>query len=78
MFQFACRQNNHMVRPWIPNELEKKCLSHMDAPDSWKILRREKPEDERVLPWSYFVQILRINFTLFIAIMVALFLGWSS
>jgi hypothetical protein len=57
----------------MPSDLERKCLSHLDAPDSWSILRREKPEQMQVLPWSYFRRVFGFNFLLFGGILTAIF-----
>lgn len=63
-----------MSKTWLPSELERKCLSHLDAPGGWGILRREEPPQDQVLPWSYFRRIFGFNLALFGGILTALFL----
>lgn len=63
-----------MGKTWMPSELERKCLSHLDAPGSWQVLRRAEPERDQVLPWSYFQRVFGFNLLLFGGILTAIFL----
>lgn len=63
-----------MSKSWLPSELERKCLSHLDAPGSWGVLRREEPAQDQVLPWNYFRRVFGFNLVLFGPILIGLFL----
>ena len=64
-----------MSQPWIPSDIEKKCLTHLDAPNAWTLLRRDPPNQEDILPWTYFSRVFVFNFPIFATILTAIFLG---
>ncbi len=62
-----------MSRVWSPNPMERKCLEHLDASGSWRILNYERPDEAEVLSWRPFGRIFAFNFVLFAAILALLF-----
>lgn len=64
-----------MSRIWRPNQLERKCLEHLDAPGAWEILKAERPSEDEILSWRPFRRIFAFNFVLFGVLLTALFLG---
>jgi hypothetical protein len=63
---------------WIPTPLEQKCLRHLDEPENWTILRRERPDSREVLPWAPFRRIFAINFVQYASILALIFVGLES
>lgn len=63
---------------WVPSELEKKCLDHLDHADNWTILHEERPTEELELPWRPFRRIWWINFAQYFVILGLLFAGLES
>jgi len=66
--------------------MELKCLQHLDAPNSWDILRTAKPSEDDVLAWRPFRRVFGFNWILFSVVFVSLFfileksggMGWAD
>lgn len=67
-----------MSQIWIPTPLERKCLSHLDEPANWAILRRDRPDERALLNWTPFWRIWLINFVQYVLILALLFVGLES
>jgi len=65
-------------RAWTPTELERKCLQHLDAPGSWKLLKADQPTITDILSWTPFRRIFAFNFVLFAVVLTAIFFGLES
>jgi hypothetical protein len=64
-----------MRKSWVPSPLEQKCLQHLDAPGSWKVLKTSLPQETDVLNWRPFRRIFGFNLVLFSIVFIAIFFG---
>ena len=66
-----------MTKPWKPTFLESRCLQQLDVAENWRILDREQPPIEEVLPWKPFVRIFWFNWLVFGLLFVAIGVGFA-
>ena len=58
--------------------MEQKCLQHLDAPGSWKVLRTSTPDRSDVLNWRPFRRVFGFNFMLFAIVFTAIFFALET
>ena len=61
-----------MTQSWNPLQLERRCLEQLDHADNWRLLDREKPYEDEILPWKPFGRIFRFNLTVFAPVITVL------
>lgn len=58
--------------------MEEKCLRHLDSSENWTlVLKREKPDEWEILPWTPFWRIFVINFVQFVLVFGLLFVVYE-
>jgi hypothetical protein len=60
---------------WLPTPLERKCLAQLDVVENWRILRRERPDNDELLSWTPFVPIFWFNLAVFAVAMSLALIG---
>lgn len=66
-----------MSRPWKPSFLESRCLQQLDVAENWRILDREQPPIDEILPWTPFVRIFWFNWAVFGVLFAAIGVGFA-
>lgn len=59
--------------PWVPNEMQRRCLTHLDQPRAWEMLGRPQPEQDDLLPFGFFTRIFWMNFPVFVLLLTGIF-----
>ncbi len=66
-----------MTKTWNPTSLEQRCLQQLDHAENWRMLDREKPSEDEVLPWKPFGRIFGFNLAVFGPVISVVFLAIS-
>ena len=61
-----------MSSSWVPSSMEQTCLRQLDRPESWTILKCDRPEETDSITWRHVRRIFGFNAIVFAVIFGAL------
>lgn len=58
--------------------MEQRCLAQLDQAENWRMLNRQRPPEDEILPWNPFRRIFGFNLAVFAVVIAVLLVAVSS